>query len=40
MIESGLTADDWVVINGIQRAIPGNKVDPERVPVATANAAE
>ena len=36
VIELGLTADDWVVINGMQRAIPGNKVDPERVPVTTA----
>ena len=31
-----LSADDWVVINGTQRAIPGNKVDPERAPVTTA----
>ena len=38
VIESGLTADDWVVINGTQRAIPGNKVDPERVPITTATA--
>jgi membrane fusion protein, multidrug efflux system len=38
IIESGLTSDDWVVINGMQRAIPGNKVDPERAPVATAAA--
>jgi multidrug efflux system membrane fusion protein len=36
VIESGLTPDDWVVINGMQRAIPGNKVDPERVPLTTA----
>ena len=27
VIENGLTADDWVVADGIQRAIPGSKVD-------------
>ena len=26
----GSSADDWVVTGGIQRAIPGNKVDPEQ----------
>lgn len=29
VIESGLSADDRVVVGGIQRAIPGAKVDPE-----------
>lgn len=30
VIESGLKPDDLVVIDGIQRAIPGNKVDPDK----------
>jgi RND family efflux transporter MFP subunit len=29
-IESGLKPDDWVVIDGIQRAIPGAKVEPDK----------
>jgi membrane fusion protein, multidrug efflux system len=39
VIESGLTADDWVVTGGTQRAIPGNKIDPERKQMAAAGAA-
>ena len=30
VIESGIEADDWVVIDGMQRAIPGNKVEPDK----------
>jgi membrane fusion protein, multidrug efflux system len=30
VIESGLKPDDLVVIDGIQRAIPGNKVEPDK----------
>jgi membrane fusion protein, multidrug efflux system len=30
VIESGLTGEDWVVIDGLQRAVPGNKVEPEK----------
>jgi RND family efflux transporter MFP subunit len=30
VIESGLKSDDLVVIDGVQRAIPGNKVDPDK----------
>jgi len=30
VIESGLKPDDWVVTDGIQRAIPGGKVEPDR----------
>jgi membrane fusion protein, multidrug efflux system len=30
VIESGLTGDEWVIIDGLQRAVAGNKVDPER----------
>ena len=40
VIESGLTADDWVVVNGLQRARPGSKVEPQKAvaspPVAKA----
>ena len=32
VIESGLTMDDKVVVGGMQRAIPGAKVDPEVAP--------
>ncbi|MBS7589720.1 efflux RND transporter periplasmic adaptor subunit [Ancylobacter defluvii] len=31
VIESGLAAGDKVVVGGIQRAVPGSKVDPEEV---------
>lgn len=30
VIEAGLEAGDWVIINGLQRARPGAKVEPER----------
>jgi multidrug efflux system membrane fusion protein len=30
VIESGLAPDDWVVTSGVQRAIPGNKVEPDK----------
>ncbi|MFT0858574.1 efflux RND transporter periplasmic adaptor subunit [Ancylobacter sp. G4_0304] len=45
VIESGLSADDKVIVGGIQRAVPGAKVDPEVVapppapPAAAAPAA-
>ncbi|MGY5811776.1 efflux RND transporter periplasmic adaptor subunit [Rhizobium sp. LEGMi198b] len=41
VIESGLDANDWVVTEGIQQAIPGSKVAPEKVALdaaATASA--
>lgn len=34
VIESGLKADDRVVVDGILRAIPGQKVDPKLVTIA------
>lgn len=37
VVESGLTADDWVVINGIQRARPGARVTPVREEQAAAS---
>jgi RND family efflux transporter MFP subunit len=39
VIESGLTGEDWVVIEGLQRAVPGNKVAPEKKTI-TAQATE
>jgi RND family efflux transporter MFP subunit len=33
-ITSGLEANDRVIINGLQMAIPGSKVDPKEVPIA------
>jgi RND family efflux transporter MFP subunit len=37
VIEKGLTKDDRVVIGGIMRAIPGQKVEPELRSLAVAN---
>jgi multidrug efflux system membrane fusion protein len=39
MIESGLDPSDWVVTEGIQRAFPGAKVEPQRTQLA-ADASE
>ena len=36
VIESGLSPNDWVVTEGIQRAFPGAKVDPQRTQLAAA----
>jgi len=36
VIDRGLTADDRVVVGGILRAIPGQKVDPQNPPDKTA----
>jgi len=30
VIDAGLTGDEWVIVDGLQRAVPGNKVDPEK----------
>ncbi|WP_183829248.1 efflux RND transporter periplasmic adaptor subunit [Rhizobium sp. BK377] len=35
VIESGLGPADWVVIQGIQQAIPGGKVAPEKIDMKT-----
>jgi hypothetical protein len=41
VIEDGLKAEDWVVVKGIQRAIPGAKVTPQQAQAsAPAKAAE
>ena len=36
VIESGISADDWVVTGGTQRAIPGNAVDPDKRKMAAS----
>jgi membrane fusion protein, multidrug efflux system len=38
IIESGLDPGDWVVIEGIQRAFPGAKVDPQRTDLTSVAA--
>lgn len=35
-IEQGLNGDEWIVVNGVQRARPGSKVAPVRAPSAGA----
>lgn len=44
VVTKGLTTADWVVTDGIQRAIPGSKVNPQRVaaaaPAAPSGAAQ
>ncbi|MBZ9935776.1 efflux RND transporter periplasmic adaptor subunit [Mesorhizobium sp. BR1-1-16] len=39
VIDSGLTKDDWVVVGGNQRAVPGNTVDPEKGDMSAAEPA-
>ena len=34
IVRSGLAKGDRVVVNGLQRAIPGSTVDPQAVPMA------
>jgi multidrug efflux system membrane fusion protein len=38
VIEEGLQPGDWVIVNGIQRARPGAKVDPERTDMRSLTA--
>ena len=33
VIEKGLKPGDWVIVNGLQRARPGNPVTPEKAPM-------
>ena len=30
VVNDGVKADDWIVVNGLQRARPGAPVDPQR----------
>lgn len=36
VVREGLSADDWVVVNGSQRVRPGSKVNPKREPIKTS----
>ena len=38
IIESGIDPGDWVVTEGVQRAIPGAKVDPQQTKLSAAAA--
>ena len=40
VVESGLTPNDWVVTSGIQRAVPGQEVNPEERTMLTAAAGQ
>ena len=40
VIESGLEPGDWVVTDGLQRAFPGAKVEPQRSTLASADQAK
>ena len=35
IVESGLNPGDWVVTDGLQRAFPGAKVEPQRTTLAS-----
>lgn len=37
-VESGLKADEWVIVNGVLKARPKSPVDPERAPMPTDDA--
>ena len=38
VIEEGVESDDRVIVNGLQRARPGGKVDPGRIDMASLTA--
>jgi RND family efflux transporter MFP subunit len=40
MVQKGLAPDDWVVVNGVQRARPGTKVTAKRTDLAPAETAD
>jgi RND family efflux transporter MFP subunit len=40
VVESGLAPNDWVVTSGIQRAVPGQKVNPDERVMKTAAAGQ
>lgn len=40
VIESGLGPDEWVVVNGLQRARPGGTVTPEQVEMSSLRVSE
>jgi RND family efflux transporter MFP subunit len=40
VVDQGLKADEWIVVNGLQRARPGAKVDPKREEQTVAEAGQ
>jgi RND family efflux transporter MFP subunit len=38
VVQEGLTPEEWVVVNGLQRARPGSKVKPRQAPMTPATA--
>ena len=40
VVQSRITANDWVVTSGIQRAVPGQKVNPDERTMLTAAAGQ
>ena len=39
VVRSGVSADDWIVTKGLQRARPGGKVTPKREPIKLSETA-
>lgn len=39
VVRDGITPESWVVVNGLQRVRPGNKVTPKREPIKVSDAA-
>ena len=39
IVRSGLSAQDWVIVKGLQRSRPGQKVAPQREPLKFTDAA-
>ena len=40
VVRKGLKAEDWIVVKGLQRARPGQKVNPNRQPLQMTDAAQ
>ena len=38
VVQEGLTPEEWVVVNGLQRARPGSKVKPRQAPMTSTTA--
>jgi multidrug efflux pump subunit AcrA (membrane-fusion protein) len=38
IVREGIGPDDWVIVNGTQRARPGQKVNPKREPIKMTSA--
>lgn len=40
IVRAGLTSEDWVIVRGVQRARPGQKVTPNREPIKVSTGPE